>query len=326
MKIQIVIDMKFLLLPMAICCLFWSCDKKSKEEKAIEEIPVELKLERFDQAFFDSKPENLNQLKEKYPVFFPDNVEDAVWVEKMQHPQWRELYAEVQKKYKNFEPIHKDIEDLYRHIQFYFPNTPKPKVYTLISEMDYSTRAIYADSLIVIPLELYLGKDHKFYQFPAYIEQNLETKNLLPDIASSFLATKIDIRNSKTFIEQMIDAGKELYCKELLLPNLPKEVLIGYTPEQMNWCQENETYIWRYFIEKEILYSADVKLAPRFINPAPFSKFYLEIDNESPGQVGAWIGWQIVHSYMKNNEVTVTQLLTLSGKEIFEKSKYKPKK
>jgi hypothetical protein len=30
-----------------------------------------------------------------------------------------------------------------------------------------------------------------------------------------------------------------------------------------------------------------------------FSKFYLEIDNESPGQVGGWIGWQIVRSYMK---------------------------
>jgi hypothetical protein len=40
-----------------------------------------------------------------------------------------------------------------------------------------------------------------------------------------------------------------------------------------------------------MLYSDD-QLMPRFINPA-LSKFYLEIDNES-GQVGGWIGWQIV--------------------------------
>ena len=70
----------------------------------------------------------------------------------------------------------------------------------------------------------------------------------------------------------------------------------------------------------------DPKLIPRFISPAPFSKFYLEIDNESPGRVGAWIGWQIVRSYMKNNEVSLPQLLHTSAKEIFEKSKYKPKK
>ena len=64
----------------------------------------------------------------------------------------------------------------------------------------------------------------------------------------------------------------------------------------------------------------------RFINLAPFSKFYLEIDNESPGRVGAWIGWQIVRSFAKNNDVPIEELLKMNAKEIFEKSKYKPKK
>jgi uncharacterized protein YjaZ len=101
---------------------------------------------------------------------------------------------------------------------------------------------------------------------------------------------------------------------------------MGYTPEQIKWCNENEGYIWRYFIEKELLYSDDQKLIPRFINMAPFSKFYLEIDNETPGRVGSWVGWQIVRSYMENNEVSLQQLLNSNAKEIFEKSKYKPKK
>jgi hypothetical protein len=33
----------------------------------------------------------------------------------------------------------------------------------------------------------------------------------------------------------------------------------------------------------------------------------LEIDNETPSQVGGWMGWQIVRSYM--NEVSLQQLL-----------------
>ena len=124
----------------------------------------------------------------------------------------------------------------------------------------------------------------------------------------------------------MIHSGKILYLKDVILPEYKEEEKIGYTESQLHWCQENESYMWRYFIENQLLYDDDPKLLLRFVNPAPFSKFYLEIDNESPGKVGAWTGWQIVRSYMKNNEVSLTQLMQTDAKEIFEKSNYKPKK
>ncbi|TAF72027.1 MAG: gliding motility lipoprotein GldB [Flavobacterium sp.] len=318
--------MKIYLLPLVFCFFLLSCEKKNKIEKAVEEIPVEIKVDRFDKAFFETKPENLSQLKQKYPYFFPAGTDDAIWIEKMQHPQWRELYGEVQKKHADFSTINQDIETLFKHIKFYFPKTKTPKVVTLISEMDYNTKTIYADSLVIVSLELYLGKNHKFYQFPEYIKQNFEPTQIVPDIASSFLQTKMVPDTDKTFLSQMIYLGKELYLKELLLPEYTDAARIGYTPEQINWCAENEGYIWRYFIDKEMLYSVDAKLIPRFLSPAPFSKFYLEIDNDSPGQVGAWIGWQIVRAYMKNNDVTINELMNKKAKEIFEQSKYKPKK
>ena len=310
--------MKIYLLPLAICFFLLSCEKKNKIEKAVEEIPVEIKVDRFDKAFFETKPEDLSQLKQKYPYFFPAGTDDAIWIEKMQHPQWRELYGEVEKKYADFSTINQEIETLFKHIKFYFPKTKTPKVVTLISEMDYNTKTIYADSLVIVSLELYLGKNHKFYQFPEYIKQNFEPTQIVPDIASSFLQTKMVPDTDKSFLSQMIYLGKELYLKELLLPEYTDAARIGYTPEQINWCAENEGYIWRYFIDKEMLYSVDAKLIPRFLSPAPFSKFYLEIDNDSPGQVGAWIGWQIVRSYMKNNDVTINELMNKKAKEIFE--------
>ena len=192
--------------------------------------------------------------------------------------------------------------------------------------MDYNNKVIYADSLVIISLELYLEKDHKFYQFPNYLKQNFEKKQILPDVVSSFSTQKIPPVSDNNLLEQMIYFGKQLVLKDLLLPDYSDADKMGYMPEQVKWCQENETYMWRYFIENELLYSNDQKLNNRFINPAPFSKFYLEIDNESPGRVGAWIGWQIVRSYMKNNEVPLEELLKMNAKEIFEKSKYKPKK
>jgi gliding motility-associated lipoprotein GldB len=317
---------KYLFLPLLFAFVLISCDKKTKIEKAVEEIPLEIKVERFDKAFFETTPQDLPKLKSQYPFFFPAGNDDKVWIDKIQNPQWRELYAEVEKRYSNFEPQTAKIETLFKHIKYYFPKTKTPKVYTIIAEMDYQNKVIYAKNMLIISLEMYLGKDHKFYEFPEYLKQNFQENQMLPDIVSSFSKDKIVPPTDNTLLSQMIYAGKELYIKDLLLPEYSDADKMGYKPEQIKWCQENEGYMWRYFIEKKLLYDTDQKLIPRFINPAPFSKFYLEIDNETPGRVGSWIGWQIVRSFMENNEVSLQQLLQMDNKELFEKSKYKPKK
>jgi gliding motility-associated lipoprotein GldB len=303
-----------------------SCDKKNTIEKAVAEIPLEVKIERFDKIFFETPPQDLEKVKKEFPYFFPAGNDNSIWLNKMQDPLWRELYTEVQKKYANIEPVKSELTSLFKHIKYYFPKTKTPKVITIISEMDYSNKAIYADSLVIISLELYLGKEHKFYQFPNYIKQNFEQKQIMPDIVSSFSLQKIAPLTDKKMLSQMIYYGKQLYLKDLLLPEYSDADKMGYSEQQIIWCQENESYMWRYFLENEMLYSDDQKLIPRFINPAPFSKFYLEIDNESPGQVGAWIGWQMVRSFAKNNNVPLSDLLKMNAKEIFEKSKYKPSK
>jgi uncharacterized protein YjaZ len=91
--------------------------------------------------------------------------------------------------------------------------------------------------------------------------------------------------------------------------------------------QDNERYMWQYFIENELLFQTQSSLSLRFIDPAPFSKFYLEIDNDTPGKVGQWIGWQIVRSYMdKNPNTSLEELLSMSARDLFNKSNYKPAK
>ncbi len=311
-----------------ISLILFSCDKKSKIEKAVDEIPVQMKLHRFEQAFFDAKPEDLAKVKTEYPDFFPPATPDEVWIEKMQNPQWRELYQEVEKKYKNFNSEQTEIEDLFKHIKYYFPTVVTPQIYTAIGDMDYLNKTIYAHDKLIIALELYLGKDHKFYanEFPEYLRNNFEQRQMLPDIVSSFAFGILPPPKDKDLLSLMINSGKELYLKDILLPDYTDAERIGYAPEKIKFCQENESYMWEFFISNKLLYSTDSRLPNRFINLAPFSKFYLEIDNETPGRVGQWIGWQIVRSFMENNEVTVQQMLKMDAKEIFEKSKYKPKK
>ena len=250
-----------------------------------------------------------------------------MWRERITDPQWRELYSEVEKKYKNFDKEASAIEELVKHIKHYFPNSDSnPKIITIIGDMDSDMKAIYTDSLLIVSLELYLGKEHKFYDYPAYIKKNFEAAQITSDLAQDFAERHIAPPRDRTLLSQMIYNGKILYLKDLLIPSDSDAQKIGYTPEEIEWAKDNENYMWRYFIENKLLYDTSSKLGNRFINPAPFSKFYLEIDNESPGSIGKWLGWQIVRSYAKNNDVTLETLLQTDAKELFDKSKYKPKK
>ena len=320
--------MKKVFLLIAFVFVMISCNKKSEVEKKIEEIPVTLKLSRFEKQFFETKPEELPKLKTAYPEFFPQGVPDSVWINKMTHPMWKELYEETQKKFSNFDAQKSEIELVFKHAKFYFPNTRMPEIITVISEMDYNNKVIYNGDYLLIALELYLGKDHEFYrsEFPAYIRQNFEASQMIPDVVTALTNNQIPEDPNKNLLSQMIFAGKELYVKDLLIPDYSDADKMGYTPEQIKWCQENESYMWRYFIEENLLYDTDPRLGGRFIHRAPFSKFYLEIDNESPGRVGAWIGWQIVRAYAENNKIDVKKLLTTDAITIFNNSKYKPKK
>lgn len=316
---------KYILLVLFLFAIV-SCSKKSEIQKKAEEIPVNIKVDRYDKAFFETPPNELPKLKRQYPEFFPPSISDSVLVDKMTNPLWRELYSEVQKKYSNFDTETAEIEDLFRYIKYYYPKTQVPKVYTVIQEMDTDYKVIYTEKVLIISLELYLGKNHKFYEYPKYLKQTFEPSQILPDIVESFSRTKAKPPVQKDLLSLMIYSGKQMYLNDVLLPDYSDENKICYTPEQLKYCKDNEANMWRFFIEENLLYSNDAKLAQRFISPAPFSKFGLISDNETPGRIGVWVGWQIVRSFMENNNIPMQQMLVMDAKEIFQKSKYKPKK
>ncbi|MDG1057503.1 MAG: gliding motility lipoprotein GldB, partial [Flavobacteriaceae bacterium] len=113
---------------------------------------------------------------------------------------------------------------------------------------------------------------------------------------------------------------------DLWIPLAEDSTKIGYNDNELFWANDNEFYIWQYFIENELLYSTDNKLVGRFITAAPFSRFNLELDSESPGALGRYIGWQIVRSYMQNNSTSLLQMLQMDAQSLFNKAKYKPRK
>jgi gliding motility-associated lipoprotein GldB len=316
------------LLFVLVAITFFSCKEDGKVEEAVAKIPIEFKVERFDRIFWTSKPEDLQKVKEQYPYFFPSHISDSTLINKLKDPLLKELYGEVQMQYPNLGKIETDLKNLFAHVQYYFPNNKTPRVITLINEVDTEGRVFYTDTLALISLDCYLGKDHRFYvDFPEFKKPEMEQNQILPNLVTSFCYGKIAPPADRTLLSAMIYYGKELYVKDKLIPEYSDAVKIGYTETQLQFCQANEYYMWSNLVENKLLYDSNPKNELRFIKPAPFTKFYLEIDNQTPGRVGQWLGWQIVRSYMENNEdVTLDQLLAMDSKSIFENSKYKPKK
>lgn len=294
----------------------------------IAAIPVAIEIDRFDQKFHQSSPDKIPVLKQQYPYLFPPQFTDSVWAKRQKDTLQLLLQNAVDKKFPTIAGLEASLTDLFKHIHYYFPEAPIPHVVGLINNVDYQSKTIFADSLLLVSLDTYLGSDHELYEgIPKYIRKQMDAAYLGAHVAEKFVATQMPLPQSRQFLAQMVYQGKITYLKSLLLPQATPAQHLGYTPEEWSWVQENQKYIWQYFIEKQLLYSTDPGLIQRFIEPAPFSKFYLEIDNETPGQVGIWLGSEIVKAYRNRHpEVTLQQLLEMPAQALFQQSNYKPKR
>lgn len=302
-------------------------DIDSKIRPEIAALPLSLTLNRFDQEFDRLQGGNLEVLKDKYPFLFPLQYPDSIWIAKHNDTLQQALRKEVSTAFTDFEPYLSDLELFYKHVSYYFPEAEIPTVITLTNDVDVDNRVVLADSLLFIGLDNYLGADHEFYQgMSRYVARDLDPDYMVSDVAEAFATSVIPYPKERSFVSRMIYFGKIVYLKDLLLPQIPDALKIRYTEDELDWAKANEGQIWRYFVERELLYSTDYQLNPSFLDPAPFSKFRLELDNESPGRIGRYVGWQIVRAYMLNHSDTPEQWISLPGEELFSASGYKPAK
>lgn len=320
--------MKNVLIFLMIFTVVISCKNENQLEKKIADINIDINVERFDKMFAEASINELPDLKKAYPFMFSNKYEDSYWVARKEDTLQEQLYIEVSKVFNDFNSTEVEIESLFNHLKYYFPEFNPPRIITALSDVDYRNKVIVTDSIALISIDTYLGSNHQFYSsIQKFITQNLTKEQLVVDLAGEYAKKYIYQQQTKTLLDDMIYFGKQLYFKDVVIPFKTEAERIGYSEEQLDWAKANESYIWRYFVDRELLFSTDSKLPSRFINPAPFTKFYLEeIDADSPGRLGQYIGWQIVKAYMNQNDVSLKDMLIKSTEDIFNNSKFKPRK
>jgi len=306
--------------------LFPACSDNNNIKPEIKNMDIQIEFVRFDSIFANSEPEDFEKLKTNYPFMFKNNIPDSLWRLKMNDTLQNEIETEVSKKFSEFSEYQKDITLFYKHLKYYFPKESIPKVVTLAEFVDYKTKVIMDESLLFISLDNYLGKEHRFYNgFQSYIASLQASHQILPDIAEQYAKKLVPLSSKRDFLSQMIYEGKILFFKQSMLPQVEEFHLIGYDKEQYEWSKTYETMVWQYFVERDLLYSTQSDLRRRFLKPGPFTKFYLEIDDETPPRLGQYLGWQIVRAYAERfPEKSIQDIISTDAQTLFSQSKYKP--
>ena len=318
--------MRICLIIVFICCLF-SCESESKLEAEIAKIEVNFTIERFDKNLRNAEAKDLPKLKSVFPFLFSSQVPDSVWISRFKDTLQNQLLDEVNKVFENENDLKGDLEGLFQHLKYYDKTFSIPRIITVTNDVNYRTKNIVNDSLMLITLDNYLGSDHEFYgSIAEYLTANMKKSQVAVDVAEHYAKKYAPKSIRKDLLEEMIYFGKILYFKETVLPFKSKAEIMGYTDAQLQWAEANESAVWSYFVEHEYLYSTETKLSHRFIAEAPFTKFYLEIDKNSPGKIGQYIGWQIVKAFAKKSESGIMKILNTKSEEIFRNSNFKPRK
>ncbi len=325
---------------LALCLLVISgCgDGKQKLDVDVSSVSLpELIIHRYDVDLFKANParmrEELELLKPEYRFFLGTDLGDPVKLLDMkgylESPRNLGFHAAVDSQYNQATWLEKDLTMAFKHYLYYYPGFPVPRIYAYISGGDYDFPVQFADSVLLIGLDNFLGSRFTPYTMdglPGYRIARMTPANIVPECMKVIgKITYPEQIPGNTLLEQMVDAGKRLLFLDAMMPLADDRIKIGYTLEQYNWIVKNEEHVWGAIIENRMLYTTDGKLIRSFMADGPFTA---EFSKDSPARLGEWLGWQIVRKYYENQDgLTLQQVMgEKDAQKILSRSGYKPVK
>jgi hypothetical protein len=325
----------FLLLSLGAC-------NTNDNEPDVSQIKLQLTQQHFEQDFFaidtNQLERSISALDKKYAGFttvFLSNI--LALMPQTETADLKSFYRAYLPLYKQSTTIFKEqekqiqkIEQGLKYVKHYFPTYRLPlKLISFIGPIN-SFGSILTEDAIAIGLQLFMGKEHPLYTseegqalYPAFISRKFEPAYIPVSAMNNIVLDMYPEQMSgKPLIAQMVELGKRMYVVDRLLPQLSDTLITGYSSKQLDACLNNEKNIWSFFIQNDLLYKSDPLLVREYITDGPFTQAF---GKESPGNIGQFLGWQIVKKWMnKNKQSTFDALMKKDPVQLFEEAKYKP--
>lgn len=327
----------------AILC--WACGDDGKQAAPdVSDVQVSVRMLRFETDLFALDTAQITagmaRLEQKYPVFLPfflsevlrDPSNPSETPEQalsgfLQAPQVQKLYDSCRTKYADLAWLERDLTQMFRYFKYYLPQKNVPTVVTAVTEL-VGDAYLVNDTLLMLSLDYFMGEDFSAYNpdyFPEYLRRQFKQEYMTTKLATALSSGIAGPPKGDKIIDFMLNNGKILYLVDCLLPAVPDSLKMGYTREQIEGCYANEAEVWARLLQLNVLYEPVNNKNQKIVMPSPASEIVFK---EAPGEIGNWIGWQIVKAYMKRNpDTTMEQLMNISDPQKFlEQAKYKPKR
>ncbi len=321
--------------------LLSSCGENSLDVD-VSEIEADIRVERFDIRLFEvpsESPEsaigtiysdfgdffdifnvyviNIGSASEKrYPSYLSMFIND---------PLNREVFEYTRNVFGEMEGINARLSDGFRHYLYHYPDSLLPRVVAYVSRFNQGLFTV--DRFVGVGLDQYLGADCPYYKqmgTPLYLTRKKEPERIPVDVMMAW-ATQIYPYNDSldNVLNRMIHKGMLVWFVDAMYPQLEEQFKMGFTDDQMKWCQNNEKHMWTHLVEEKLLFSTDQMSIRKLTEDAPNTQFFT---TESPGRAAVWQGLQIVRAFVSRNpQLTVSQVMSQGDyQEILRLSKYNP--
>lgn len=329
---------RFLLLLSLLLSLL-SCNGQNRHIPAAVTTAAPIQIDRFDKELYRLVNTNDTSLQASLSAQYPQmldvlgkgilnmqSVQTPGFFNKLVHfysePTLKGLYQDAIRKYEQTAEIEQALGNSFAWLKSCFPNMQIPAIYMHVS--GFNQNVLVGDSLLSLSIDKYMGDDYPLYQdfFYDYQRIGMTHTQVVPDYLAGWLMAEYPFAGKENvLLDRMIYEGKIKYLIHGALPDLTPRQLMCYTENAYNWCQENESNLWKAIIERKQLYTPDQLATAKYFELQPCTFLV----NEAPGNVGTWIGWQIVDQYMKETNSTPEALMqNTNSQEILAASKYKP--
>jgi hypothetical protein len=328
---------------LAVLFVMAACKRRGPD---VSGIVVKLEVQRFEKDFFaldtTDVAAGLSRLQKPYGSFLTDYLfnilgagglpPDSIALQVKSFLQaYRPVYADVRSRFPDFNTPFKEIRQGLQYARYYFPDSKLPeRVITYVGPIE-GFGNVLTTSGFAVGLQLYLGKEYAAYKdqslvnvYPYYRSRRFEPEYISVNCFSNLVDDLYpDNYADQPLINQMIEQGKRLYVLDKLLPEKADTLKTGYTGKQLAGCYENEAIIWNFFVQSDILYSKNPEITRDYLNDGPNT---LAISEQAPGDIGKFVGWQIVKKWMEEHSATsLPQLMQTGADVIFKEARYKPK-
>ena len=237
-------------------------------------------------------------------------------------PTLKGLYTDAVRQYDNVSQIEQALGNGFTWLKTCFPSMQIPAIYMHVS--GFNQNVLVGDSLLSISIDKYLSEEYPLYQdfFYDFQRRLMTPEHIVPDYLAGWLMSEYPFEGKENvLLDRMIYEGKIKYLIHQAFPELKPEVLMGYTETSYNWCKENESNLWKAIIERKHLYTPDLMTTNKYFDNVPS----IFLASDAPGNLGSWLGWQIIDKYMRETNSTPEALMQNNDSQAnLTDSKYKP--